>query len=70
MKTRMFVPKSELRPSKNLARLIHRKKAFVIFERSERPALHPKPFPLKETPHVQGRFFATLQNDGYLSARG
>jgi len=51
------------RPSKNLARVVQGKKAPVIFERSERPAPNATSFPAKESPHMRGRFFATLWND-------
>jgi len=45
----VFVQIKTLRPSKDLARAIHRKKSPVIFERSERPARHATPFPSKKS---------------------
>ena len=59
-----------MRPSRNLARVIHPKKAPVIFEQSERPALHVRLFPVKKGLRMPGRFFASLKKDGYLSTRG
>ena len=42
-------PETGSRPSNNLARVIQNKKATVIFERSERPALRTRAFPRKKS---------------------
>jgi len=70
VKSAKMCPFSRLRRSKKLARLIHCKKAPVIFERRERPALYLTIFCSEKELRMSGRFFASLKKDGYQSARG
>ncbi len=59
-----------VRHSNNLARFIQCKKVFVIFEQSERPALHGSLFSSEKVRRIHCRFFASLKNDGCLFASG
>ncbi len=59
-----------LQTFENLARVMLCRKAPVIFERSERPALRAKPSPTKKRLHRPDRFFAPLKKDGCPSACG